>query len=173
MTAVSVQYEAVLCHLKVEMQTCVLGVLLDGTAVKRKHPMTLKADGIVPMRAAHQFKQRAVAVRQHDTADSTVDDKAVEIAVYRGENDRRLVLTQRCKNVFDGHRDTRQTQNVDDPPAGSSHPETLEAIQEHASLLLSAFVLLILVSHLMITCRTMPAAMLMPRSQATTVSVLR
>ena len=88
------------------MQTRVVGILLDGAAIEWNHSMALQADGVVPMRASCELIQGTLAVRKCYSANGATGDQAIDIAVHRGENNRRFVPTQSRQDVFHGHGDS-------------------------------------------------------------------
>jgi hypothetical protein len=57
MTAVPVQYEAVISDLEIQLFGRTVCKILYRTVAERKHTMTPEADHVVPMSIAHQLKE--------------------------------------------------------------------------------------------------------------------
>jgi hypothetical protein len=57
MTAVPVQYEAVISDLKIQRFGRTVYKILYGTAADRKHVVAPQANHIVPMNISHQLKE--------------------------------------------------------------------------------------------------------------------
>jgi hypothetical protein len=126
MTAVPVQYEAVISDLKIQLFGRTVCKILYGTAADRKHAMAPEADHVVPMNISPQLKKCMAVVAQQRPLHAAATDEFTQGTIDRGQRHARQGCIHPFENVFGCQWHTDFTQNLENDATIPGHPKSLQ-----------------------------------------------
>ena len=126
MTAVAVQYEAVISDLKTQLFGRTVCKILYRTTADRKHAMACQADHIVPMNISHQLKECMAVIAQQRPLHAAATDEFIQGTIDRGQCYARQGCIHPFENVFGCQWNTDFTQNLENDAAIPGHPESFQ-----------------------------------------------